>query len=134
MQVTLWRRDGAFEFFRSIGSYGSPETFQIGSGQLELLLVKCVEHAIRTYERLGISGPLGLCFNIVSSYAVEFGLPPNLLMGIDRSIPLRRETHFPALILSSLPDEPATALRPLFDQIWQTFGYSRSFNFDDLGE
>jgi hypothetical protein len=42
------------------------------------------------------------------------------------------DTMAPPATTSILP--PHTIMRPLFDRIWNAFGYARSGNYNDAGE
>jgi hypothetical protein len=38
------------------------------------------------------------------------------------------------VVIEDLTDEPTKILLPLFDQMWQAFGFERSYNFDEEGK
>ena len=39
----------------------------------------------------------------------------------------------PEIIIEERKAQPEKALRPLFDMVWNAFGFSRSFNYDEQG-
>ncbi|MGI0014366.1 MAG: AlbA family DNA-binding domain-containing protein [Nitrososphaera sp.] len=46
----------------------------------------------------------------------------------------RDDLLLPELLADSYDINPATFLRPAFDMVWQSFGFDRSFNYDEGGK
>lgn len=40
----------------------------------------------------------------------------------------------PEVMIENWSDNPASSLRPIFDMVWNAFGYERSFNYDASGQ
>ena len=41
--------------------------------------------------------------------------------------------NLPEIVIEERAAEPTKVLRPLFDMVWNAFGFSRSFNYDEQG-
>ena len=45
----------------------------------------------------------------------------------------RDELILPEVIIEGYGTDPAASMQPLFDMVWNAYGLSRSFNYDEQG-
>jgi len=103
------------------------------------LLEKEIMGVTRVYldfqRKMGISPPITIFLSLlrVKNYylAVNSKYDPYQ----DRKFLLQRENLIlPELILDSYPDDIPSSLRGLFDTLWNSFGWERSFSYDKDGQ
>jgi hypothetical protein len=95
-----------------------------------------VLHACRTYQSwaatAGVGFPVYALLSLVDMKGSILGVDRGMF--IERSETLGRDPAlFPETILDDPQSEPATAMRTVFDMVWNAYGFPRSFNYDDEG-
>jgi len=90
---------------------------------------------LRSYQQalpdLGLAAPAYIFFSLL-------GVTGCVLAGDNR---FTRRAYYadrdalilPELLVEDWSIESAEAMRPLFDMVWNAFGYERSFNYDENG-
>ncbi len=95
--------------------------------------ISAVTQFLKAYEGLGVAPPI-LCF--LTLQGVEGA---HMQVGPDRTsrdaYPIDRDTLvLPDVSITDLNCDVASLLRPVFDMVWNSCGYLRSFNYDSDGE
>lgn len=92
--------------------------------------------AVGAYFRLlndiGISAPAYLFLALTKMAGYKFAVDRNRFMGSYHSVD-RDTLVMPEVLVEDWSVDPAKTMRPLFDMVWNAFGYERSFNYDEQG-
>ncbi len=93
-------------------------------------------NAVRTYlaalQDLGLVPPAYIFLSLLGIAGHRFAVDNRRLM--DRNHYSDRDALIlPELLIEDWSVDPAEAMRPLFDMVWNAFGYERSFNYDESG-
>ena len=83
-------------------------------------------------KNLGSEPPLAIMVSMLGVRGVTLGVSNNLISSETRLID-RDSLILPEVIVEDFEFDPATALRPIFDSIWNATGYSRSLNYSPEG-
>lgn len=118
-------RDGTLEFYTSDFHSKNEYKFEINGADIEELVVESITKAFEVYAEFKIEGPYAIFINI-------FDTENGILVGdrrawFGRSTIIGRNTIFlPSILLQSNTIELWKELKPLFDILWQSGGYSKS--------
>ena len=100
---------------------------------IEEALIENVPIYMEVYNKLNIDPPIFIFVTLID--LKDYKIPKNRLWGpsnpytIDRDIVL-----IPELIIENKEFEPSRTLKPIFDSIWNKYGYKGSFNYTKEGE
>lgn len=100
---------------------------------IEEALIENVPRYMEVYNKLNIDPPIFIFVTLID--VKDYKIPKNRSWGpsnpytVDRDIVL-----IPELIIENKEFEPSRTLKPIFDSIWNTCGYKRSFNYTKEGE
>ena len=132
---TLIFRDGAVEAATHIGQHRDKYGFIIYPETIELTLLQHWKMYLENLQRLGVEPPFYITLSLldVRGYFLVGG---NSFFYRDlRQNTFRRDRIIlPEIICEEALPNSVTVLRPLFDLLWQAFGYPQSFSFDDNGQ
>jgi hypothetical protein len=130
---SLMFRNGFFEAVDVLGSE-TEETVWLASLSYEEEIIKLLGYLRREYEYFGVGTEMTAMLSILGANRVRFGISPARFFLSDGQGQFDRATlALPDVLLpSDLPAE--TALRPMFDLVWQSAGFLRSFNYNDAGD
>ena len=80
--------------------------------------------------------PFYVSLTFVNVKGAEFVVPTPLTFTKNHAELIAREDPLtmPEIVIAERVDEVEKALRPLFDSVWNTFGFWGSFSYDDEGE
>lgn len=128
-------RNGTIEAVTVFTPYEGEKT--IPSEAYEGWLIQALGSYLQAQHQLGIAPPVYLFLGFAKAgqhrFAVNRGLffPAGPRSGghLDRE-----DIELVEFVIEDLTEEPAKVLLPLFDQVWQAFGFDRSYNFDEMGK
>lgn len=93
--------------------------------------------ALRSYltalRELGVVPPAYIFLALLGVAGHRFAVDNRRLGGRDHHYADRDALVLPELLIEDWTVDPAEAMRPLFDMVWNAFGYERSFNYDQNG-
>ncbi|MBF0353824.1 MAG: ATP-binding protein [Alphaproteobacteria bacterium] len=123
-------RNGAVEFCSVFTpSEGSQS---VHSTTVEHYLRSDLVNISRYYAEEGIEPPVYVFLSFLGVRGSRLGVAQDRFW--EEKLPMDRDALiFPEIAISDFAPEPTTTLRPLFDMIWQAWGYDRSYNFDGQG-
>lgn len=132
---SLFFRNGYFEAVAAL-SWQKGDAAALPCVGYERELIALVTSFKSTLRQLGIGEELAVMWTLVHADQVSMGLGP-------REFFLKDEDHqgrFDRQVLA-IPDvlipadaAPGKALKPLFDYVWQSAGFTRCHNYNDAGE
>ena len=127
-------RNGTIE---AVTVFASPQTEKIiPSEAYERWLIEALGPYLQAQHELGIAPPLYLFLGIAKARGHRFAVRRSLFFPagprgtgyLDRA-----DIELGESVIEDLSEKPNRILLPLFDQIWQAFGFERSYNFDEKG-
>lgn len=89
-----------------------------------------IADAVDEYTKVLVA--LGVAYPLVVAMAI-FGARGSALESDGRELD-RDEVILPDVLIERPDQDVKTILRPLFDAVWNAYGYSRSMNYDDDGK
>jgi hypothetical protein len=109
----------------------------IPSVEFEKWLIQALESYLQAQRELGIAPPVYLFLGFAKAGQYRFAVNPAKFFPsgprsggrLDRD-----DIELGETVIEDLTEKPATILHPLIDQVWQAFGFERSYNFNDNGE
>lgn len=130
---SLMFRNGFFETV-SVLNVDADGVGWLASYSYEMELIRHLEYLRAEYEHFGVGPEMTVMLSLIGANRVRFGLDTARLHLSDGMGQFdRANLVLPDVLLPS--DEPAaTALRPLFDLVWQSAGFLRSFNYNEAGD
>lgn len=106
--------------------------FSLPSVWYEKEIITACQKYTSNLVKFGIQPPLYFYLSFLNMKGFKFGIDPIYLGGggdrLDRDIIL-----FPEATLESISDNVTDILRPIFDMVWNAFGYEESFNYKEDG-
>lgn len=95
-------------------------------------LIKAIHNYLSIYKILKVDAPIFVFITIMSvaDYSLDVG---NRFFSESHVID-RDQLFLPELIIEKLDVVASDVLKPCFDNIWNAFGYSYSYNYDDAGK
>lgn len=95
----------------------------------EKIIETCQTYTV-SLNKVGIHPPLYFFLSFLNMKGIEFRSESMFLSKrkLDRDMIL-----FPEVVLEALSDNVPDLLRPVFDMVWNAFGYERSFNYKEDG-
>jgi hypothetical protein len=127
-------RNGFFETVKSLSNGDRPGAASLGSIAYERDLITLLRSFRLELDHLGVGNEMTCMFSLTEANTVELGLD-RLNLGLDANQGCfdRKTLVLPDVLLSA-DLEPAQALRPVFDLVWQSAGMERSANYNARGE
>ena len=127
-------RNGSVEAVTILGSHG--ERRVIGCREYEERIIEVVERYLEVASSIGVRAPYYVSLTFVHAKGAEFGVPTRLTLGKKPEDLIAREDTLamPEIVIPESDAVAAKALRPLFDSVWNTFGFWGSGSYDDEGE
>lgn len=128
---TQFFRDGSVEVVTFAAAATQPERFF--PSRYEKLTVDVVRTYLPALERVGVLGPMVLMLSIAGLKGLrpvdpDRFAPPNGRRAADRDL-----YTLPDVLITDASTALNEQFRPLFDNLWQCFGFERSPNFDPQG-
>jgi hypothetical protein len=94
-------------------------------------LVRVLPHYLTMLNQLGVAPPILVFLSMFGTKGCAMNVQDPMLRGpkvIDRDALLLPET-----MLADCNEKPEVFMKPIFDAVWQSAGYARSWNYDDQG-
>jgi hypothetical protein len=96
-----------------------------------------LEHLPRCFallKDLGIAPPLAVTLSLVNVGGAQM-IASQQDYDLNKRYQIAdQHVLLPEAVVDSLDVDPAKILRPLFNLVWNAFGYAKSWNFDDNGQ
>ena len=105
----------------------------IASEAYEQFIIKALQHYFPTLNNLGVSTPAYLFLSLL-------GVKDYTLAVSRRSFePMNYQAERDSIILPEVSveqwsDAPENVMRPAFDMVWNAFGFTQSFNYNNAGQ
>ena len=109
----------------------------IPSQLYEANVIQALGPYLQAQRELGIVAPVYLFLGLANSGQYRFAVNKSLFFPRGPRSPGyldRDDIELIEGVIEDLTDEPIKILLPLFDQMWQAFGFERSYNFDEEGK
>ncbi len=121
-------RTGVIETVRSIELWHNEP--YIPSTSIEEYILHAFQSYLRIYKDIGIETPVFvfLSFLGVNKYILGVNLHDHRKHTVDRDL-----IQLPELIIETYDIDALKIFKPLFDMIWNAWGYDRCYNYDDKG-
>lgn len=132
---SLLFRTGILESVLALTSPGEEKV--IPGVYYETQLINYTSLYLKYLTKLEITPPIFLFLTLanVRGYALLPGERVSFYRALDPPMPLRQDVvALPEIVLESLDIDIAITLKPLFDRIWNAFGYLRSYNYNKDGQ
>ncbi len=116
---------------------GEKEVFSIPSGAYERDLIKATKSYLEGMSLLGLTAPIAISLTLLGCrdammYIDEFVTrrleSMRILHGIDRDSVVVQD-----IVIDDLKADVTTAMKPIFDAVWNACGFPRSLNYDEQG-
>jgi len=125
-------RTGAVEWVQVLSVYD--ERMALFSVAYEQDVIACLASYLRFADLFHLEPAYYVFLSFVGVRGCEFVVPRDILWPEGRS-PLRENMiTLPEVVIPTPDVEPPRALRPMFDRVWNAFGFPWSLNYDDQGE
>ena len=124
-------REGMLEAVQVWGDFNGDKLFPSLAYEKDLL------EALRTYfpllQEIGLGTPAYLFLTLTNIADYQFAVDHHRFMG-----PYHRTDRdaliLPEVLIEDWSADASVSMRPLFDMVWNAFGYERSFNYDETGK
>jgi hypothetical protein len=130
--------DGTIETVNSMilrtatGDY--PENAQKGfipGTYFESIIIEAIKKYSQSYKRLGIEVPVIVSMALLDCKGTHFNT--DFYDGISSQSLDRNLALFPNIQIWNFDAEVSKVMKPIFDAVWNAFGYPRSFNYTENG-
>jgi hypothetical protein len=129
---TLVFRNGIVEAAAHVGLENEQGNF-VYPYSIEGGLLEVVDSYFKNLQRLGVEPPFYVSIALLGVRGYVLATQNHFYYAARR--PLRRDTLVFPEVLSEVPNPtPNLLLRPIFDLLWQAFGYQKSPSFDEQGQ
>ena len=97
-------------------------------------IINAVKSYLQGFKNLGINSPISVSFSLLNSMGVLLHVGVGASLRRQPATLDRQVANFPDVLLPDSDVEASEAIKPLFDSVWNAFGYPRSMNYDDQGK
>ena len=105
----------------------------LASVYYEKEIIQSLNNYRSRFASLGINFPVIFMMTIVGAEGSYMGVGQSFWM--EDKVPLDRNVaHYPEIVLENNDEEIHLSLKPVFDAVWNSYGYSKSFNYNDQNE
>lgn len=130
---TLFFRSGAVEAVGVIGATSDIAGDRIIPSQAyERWAGEFLPEVLARLEHIGIVPPAFLFLSLIGVKGYRYGVHPSLYSGGPNKAD-RDNLILPEVLLQDFKADPFRTLKPLFDMVWNAFGFEGSANYDDQG-
>lgn len=105
----------------------------IASQSIEEHIISALRSYFPALNELGVAPPAYLFLSLLGVKDWTLGVNASRFWNVENRAE-RDNILLPEITLEQWIDDPATIMRPAFDMVWNAFGFSRSFNYNDAGE
>jgi len=119
---------------RLFGS-GSDRDAYIPSETFELELIKALTSCTALYQKLSLNPPFVLLVSLTGVKGYKLAISQRLDRWHQHTHRIDRDLLFlPEVLIEDLAADSSTILRPVFDAVWNSAGWDKSYGYDDAGE
>ena len=119
---------------RLFGS-GSDVDDYIPSETFEIELIKALKSCISLYQKLSLNPPFVLLVSLTGVKGYKLAVSQSLDRWRQHTHKIDRDLLFlPEVLIENLTADSVTILRPVFDAVWNSAGWMKSYGYDDAGE
>jgi len=111
---------------------GEGEQRLIASVSYENDVIKAVKSYLQGYRRIEVDTPIVASLALLDCQDAVLSVRSYLFRSGHRPR-LRNVMIFPNVIIDDFDADLTMVLKPIFDSVWNAFGYPRSMNYDDNG-
>ena len=124
-------RTGAVESANVLGAHN--DRMFLPSVEYERKVMQCLAEYIEFAREFAINPPYFLFLSFVGMQSYTLAVDRSMLWR--ENIPTLQEyiVVLPEIVIADRNVQPHQILRPVFDMVWNAFGFARSLNYDDQG-
>lgn len=132
MCYSLVMRDGVLEALDSglLGPYS--ETLSVPSGAYEHEILNVLPGYLKLLQSVGVTAPVTILLSLIDVRGYIMAYDRFMFRSLNTPLD-RNEVLLPGVTLSDLALPIEQAVRPIFDALWNAFGFERSYNYDEHG-
>lgn len=124
-------RSGALEF---CAIFEPEDRWSLPSVAVERYFMESVASGLDFYRRIGIEPPIYLFMALMGVRSYKWAVDPSRFFRLE-VMPLDRDDIvLPEQVIDDLNTPVHTVMRPLFDLIWQAYGFDRSYSYNAAGQ
>lgn len=112
---------------------GCPNQKKIPVTGIQNSLLKNIKQYINFFEMMNIQYPIFLFLTILNAKGYKINFENNFPINYDQMTLDRNTLFFPEIIIEKKEIIPELLLKPLFDSLWNAFGYDKCLNYDENG-
>lgn len=124
-------RSGIFEVVDCFPTEQIQENRQFPATAYENVLIKCLDRLVGIYKTLGVNTPIAILLTFIG--IKNYQLPGNFLSDgghkFDRPV-----LSLPEVVMENFDTKSEVVLKPVFDIMWNAFGYIGSPNYSNEGD
>jgi hypothetical protein len=106
----------------------------IPSGYFEKELLQALRRYLFAQKQLGVEPPLFVMLSLLGVSGYTMGVK-STSFAWGHAHPIDRDALLvPEIVVESFDCDPAEAMRPIFDAVWNAAGWPRSMNYDETGK
>ena len=143
--ITFWQpTDGLRSCYAQLFRSGAIETvdgFSLAEEEHGILAATLEEDVIQAtgaylelFQELGIEPPIVVMLSMIGVKGFRLATGQRSSFRSPEPVIDRDVLFLPEIVLEDLGEHPAMILRPIFDTVWQSAGFTKSFNYNDDGE
>jgi hypothetical protein len=132
MCYSLVMRDGVLEALDSGLLSPYHDTLSVPSGAYEHKILEVLPGYLELLQSVGVTAPVTILLSLIDVHGYIMAYD-HFMFRQPRSPLGRNEVLLPGVTLSDFDLPIEQAVRPIFDALWNTFGFERSFNYDEHG-
>ena len=104
------------------------------SEAFEVDILRALNSYFPALRDLGVETPAYLSYSLLGIKGYRMGVPRHRFLDSDTFIADRDVLDFPAIEVTDWQCETDQLVRPLFDVVWNAFGLTKSFNYNEEGK
>lgn len=126
-------RNGCVESAYVFSSYNKEEKY-IPSNHFESELIDFIKKGLKFFSDLEVEPPIYLFLTLID--VKDYGLAINTarIRDYEKRALDRNNLYFPEIEIDNYDTKAEDILRPVFDMVWNSYGFSKCFNYDENGE
>jgi hypothetical protein len=126
-------RNGIVESVHVYPLYGEDKSINLPSTSYERIILTGLSRYLQKFRNLGIEPPIYIFLALTGVANSVFVVPPGRDFDNYTTVD-RDELILPEITIEEYGVEPALYMKPLFDMIWNAYGFRKSLNYDDQGK
>jgi len=127
-------RNGIIEAVEALMLHPINERLLIPSGAFEEELIRSLPEYLFILKTLNVGLPIFIFLTLVGVKGYSMAIDEMRFFGCETYKIDKDVLFLPEIVLESYDVNAADVLRPCFDSVWNACGFSKSFNYDDVGK